>query len=212
MKTRTIKYNGSLYTRVAYTNEDLLTYEQIRMRGAVEIGDAYGPDNKWNPGWADIDGKKFAHVDALDESMRPIQQFLRVDNLEGWRWEWMEGHTQEDVIEMFESYNEAKRRQKNGSTYTLAEDTSNTNLVVKYIIRESGWMHDLLEEAKSQNSRFRDILKEVVTEDLLRKVPKVSGAAEELMNRSLKDLLKYVNWNVVAKRAKAIAEEDYGTV
>jgi len=79
---RNVRYRGAVYTLQRYT------YDNVRERGGVEIGDAYDPQGKVYPGWADIDGRKFAELDGY---------FMLIDDLDGWRWKWMEGEDQDSV-------------------------------------------------------------------------------------------------------------------
>lgn len=96
---KVIRYRGATYIRVgdssSYAESELLTYTQVRKSAAVEIGNVFSPRGKEYPGWADLDGNKFAEVTP------PVgwqtQAFLPIDNREGWRWVWMEGMSQEDV-------------------------------------------------------------------------------------------------------------------
>jgi len=77
-----IRYRGAVYTMLRYT------YDDLEALGGVELGDAYDPQGKWYPGWADMKGHKYAEMEGY---------YIRVDDLDGWRWEWMEGANQDSV-------------------------------------------------------------------------------------------------------------------
>lgn len=113
--TNTIKYKGHQYTLVVYAENGILTYEQIRPQGAMEIGDAFDPDGKRHPGWADINGKKFAEVPTRRELR--TQTFIRIDNLDGWRWEWDEGASQETVNDTYKMETDRRDTSKMASKY-----------------------------------------------------------------------------------------------
>jgi len=86
-----IRVDGVRYARTT------LTYEEVGARGAVEVGMAYDSSGKAYPGWADKTGRKYAEVSPDREKGERGQVFMRIDNKEGWRWEWDEGTSQEDV-------------------------------------------------------------------------------------------------------------------
>ena len=91
-----VMYRGATYRRVgAFDPSEILLYDYLRKRGGVEAGIAYCPEGKQHPGWVDKGGWKYAEITPPEGSTQ--QAFVRIDNRPGWRWEWDEGTSQEDV-------------------------------------------------------------------------------------------------------------------
>ncbi len=201
---KTLKYKGHLYAQVAYTEEDVLTYEQIRPHGAMEIGSAYCPAGEVHPGWADTRGRKFAEVTPPD-GMRS-QAFVRIDNLDGWRWEWDEGASQEDVEETHKMNKVAKYIRVGGSLYVLASEDLATGRVIHYLESYPERAYEISTYDTTNKLSLQEKLRVFLTADMIGR-GKSPYPLYLVMEVVIREGMNTVDWDQVAKEAEKIIEE-----